>query len=324
MVVKFMGYDFGERHRAPPWFFPWMLHTDLPRMQEGGLNGMFFGIVVNPRSKNPTASVERQIHFITTQIAERYPDKIVRAETLNDFVQAQRDGKLAFWLSLEGAHELGGNLDKLEDWYKRGVRSITLAHFTNNEFAASSADAAADPAGLTDLGRRLICECNRLGIVIDIAHTHPVSFYQTLQLSKAPVIVSHTGVARIEKVFRNLTDEQIRAVAKNRGVIGLMFAGFWLNSKRWANMDDLLAHMNVVREVGGDDVLAIGSDFDGFIWTPRGMADVADLPVLTQTLLDAGYSEATLRKLWGENVIRVLRDVEMIGQQMRAAGVTCN
>lgn len=326
MVVKFMDYDFGERHSAPGWFYPWKLHTDLPRMQEGGLNGMLFGIVVNPRSKDPTASVERQIKFINEEIAGRYPDKIVVAESVDDFLHAHREGKIAYWLALEGAHELGNSLDleKLVDWYGRGVRSIGLAHFTSNEFAASSADKGAERPGLTPLGRRLICEANRMGIVIDLAHTHPVSFFETLELTQAPVIVSHTGVASQNEVFRNLSDDQIRAVAKNRGAIGVMLAGFWLNPNRWASIDDLLDHIDVVRDVGGIDALAFGSDFDGFIWTPRGIKDVADLPVITQAMLKRGYSEEDLRKFWGENVIRVFRDVEMIGRTLRESGATCD
>ncbi|RMF16672.1 MAG: peptidase [Candidatus Dadabacteria bacterium] len=324
MVARFVGYDYGERHRGPGWFFPWMLHTDLPRLEEAGVNGLLFGIVVNPKSGDPAASVDRQVAWIRREIIGRYPDRITIPQDIAGWRQAMSEGKIAAWMSLEGAHELGGSLDHLERWYRLGVRSVTLAHFTNNEFAATSADSSPDRPGLSTLGRRLVCEANRLGIVLDIAHTHPTSFREVLERSVAPVIVSHTGAADQLDVFRNLSEAQIRAVAARGGVIGAIFAGFWINQKRWASMDDLADLIDIIYQQGGPDAVAIGSDFDGFIWTPRGLRDAAALPALTQKLLERGYSQEDLRKLWGENALRVFDRVEAVARQLQKEGATCS
>lgn len=323
MVARVMGYDFGVTHPAPRGFMPWRLHADLPRLEAGGVDGLLFGLVVSPANDDPIASVERQLDYIHNEILARYPERITLATSAADFERAAAAGKIAVWMSLEGAHELGGRLDVLERWHRRGVRSLTLAHFSSNEFAASSADRSPERPGLSADGRRLICEANRLGWLIDLAHTHPVSFFEALRLTQAPVIVSHTGVRRKEDVFRNLSDEQIRAVGRNGGVIGVIFAGFWLDSSTWASIDTLIDHMDVVRDLAGIDALAIGSDFDGFIWTPRGLRDAADLPVLTQALIDRGYDRESLEKLWGKNVLRVLAEVEAVALRLQAQGATC-
>jgi len=321
MVVRNVGYDFGHRHRPPAWFAPWRLQADLPRMEAGGLNAAFFGIVVNPWYDDPVGSVDSQLAYYHAHLIDKYADRIVVARSWEDYDEARKQGKIAVSFALEGAHELGGDLAPLGRWMQLGVRSITLAHFTSNAFAGSSADP--DGGGLTPRGRRLICEMNRHGLVIDLAHAHPETFSEVLALTRAPVIVSHTGVAPVEPTFRNLTAAQIRAVADNGGVIGVMFAGFWLDSSRWPTVEAIVDHADVVRRLAGSEHLAIGSDFDGFIYTPRGLRDVADLPVLTQAFVRRGYTPDELRNVWGANMLRVLREVEATGRELRRQGLDC-
>ncbi len=323
MVARVMGYDLGDRHRSPRWFVPWKLHADLPRLLEGGVSVVVFGIVVNPLVADPVASVERQIAFIRDSIVAANPNLIAIATDTDDIRRIVNSGRIAAWMSLEGAHELGGRLENLEIWRAQGVRSITLAHFSDNEFAYSSASGSGG-GGLTPAGRQLVCEANRLGIVLDLAHTHQESFYEALASTRAPVIVSHTGVAPIQPTFRNLTTRQIAAVADNGGVIGIMLAGYWLDQGRWASVNTLVDHIDVVRDVGGNGTLAIGSDFDGLIWTPRGIRGAEDLPVISQALLDRGYTPDQLTGFWGENAMRVFRDVENVSRQMQESGEDCD
>ncbi len=325
MVTRAFRYDFGKRHRAPLGFMPWMLHVDLPRAAEGGLDAALFGIVVSPFESDPVAAVDRQLDYIEQEILARYPGRIRVAHEIADFGRAASEGALAIRFALEGAHELGPHLDveQLDRWHARGVRSLGMAHFHSNAFAASSADKAPENAGLGPEGPRLICELNLRGWAIDVAHTHPVALDQVLKVTQAPVIVSHTGIASRRATFRNLDERQIRALAENGAVIGVIYAGLWLREERWANLDDVAEHIEAVRDFAGIDHVALGSDFDGFIWTPLGMRDVTDLPGLTQHLADRGWSAPDLRKLLGGNVMRVLHEIENRGAELRAKGTDC-
>lgn len=325
MVTRAFRYDFGKRHAAPLGFMPWMLHVDLPRAAEGGLDAALFGLVVSPFDPDPVASVDGQLDYVEKEILARHPGKIRIAHELADFGRAATEGALAIRFSLEGAHELGPKLDTelLDRWHARGIRSLTMAHFHSNAFAASSADLKPAEPGLGPEGPRLICELNLRGWAIDVAHTHPVALDQILKVTRAPVIVSHTGIATRRPSFRNIDEQQIRALAANGAVIGIIYAGWWLREDRWANLDDVAEHIEAVREIAGIDHVALGSDYDGFIWTPLGMRDVADLPGLTQHLADRGWSAPDLRKLLGGNVMRVLHEIEHRAAELRAAGTDC-
>lgn len=327
MVARAMRYDLGRRHAAPLGFMPWMLQFDLPRAREGGLDAALFGLVVSPFEPDPVAAVERQLDWVEANLLQRYPEQIVLAHELEDFDRAAAEGRLAIRFALEGAHGLGEVLDPalLDRWHARGVRSLGFAHFHSNAFAASSADLGLAPeaAGLSEAGRRLVCELNLRGWAIDVAHVHPVALAEILAETRAPVIVSHTGIDRHRASFRNLDDDQLRALADNGAVIGIIFAGVWLRWPGIATLDDLADQIELVRDLVGVEHLALGSDYDGFIWTPRGMRDVADLPVLTQRLRDRGWSDTDLQALMGANVRRVLAEIETAGAQMRAEEKPC-
>ena len=319
-----LGYDLGKYNDTPEGWMPWILQADLPRMVEGGLDSMMLGLVVVGGDQDPVGTIESQLDFAEREVFGRYPHLIELARTAEDFERIHNEGKLAAWFSLEGAHTLGGSLDHLQQWYDRGVRSITMAHFSSNEFAASNADANPDRPGLSELGRRLVCEANRMGIVLDVAHTHPKSLTETVSLSQAPVIVSHTGIASVVPTFRNLKDEHIRMIRDKGGVVGVLFATNWTGENNNATLDDIMDHIDAVRALGGVESLAVGTDYDGVVEVPADLRDVTELPKLTAGLMARGYSEDDLRAMWSGNILRVFRDVERVAAKLQAEASGCD
>ncbi|MEA2625187.1 MAG: rane dipeptidase, partial [Candidatus Binatota bacterium] len=206
---------------------------------------------------------------------------------------------------VEGAHALEGDLGALDSFHAAGVRLLGLAHFFDNEFSGS-AHGMRKP-GLTDRGRELVGECERRGIVIDLAHASPAAIDDVLGIARRPPIVSHTGVQATSPSVRNLSDAQIRAVAAAGGVIGI---GFWKTAAGGRSAADVVRSVRHVIETAGDDHVALGSDFDGAVAVPF---DAAGLPALTAAMIDAGIGDESIRKVLGDNALRVLRAVLPIG-----------
>lgn len=313
LIIEGLGYDFGERHWPPFGFMPWMGHVDIPRAREGGLDAMFLGIVANPLWGDGREQVRKTLRVAHEQVLQRYGGQIELARTADDFPRIAAKGKIAVQFLLEGAHGLGataGAEDFLDEMYAQGVRVVGLAHFTNNDYAASSASGDPDRPGLSEAGKRALRHMNDIGMAVDLAHAHPESFREAAAMSKAPVIVSHTGVAAKKDVFRNLQDWQIKAVAKTGGVIGVMFAPQWLSTDLHPPTQTIVDHMLHIKKLVGAKYIALGSDYDGFIWMPKGMWDVTDLPKLTDAMLASGFTPEEVKGILGENILRVLREIE--------------
>jgi microsomal dipeptidase-like Zn-dependent dipeptidase len=239
-----------------------------------------------------------------TELAERRPDelRIVRTrEDLDAVLEARaRGGRLVGGLlSVEGAQALDRDPANLKLLYEAGVRMIGLAHFFDNEFAGSAH--GLERGGLTPAGETLVREMERLGVVVDLAHASPTTIEDVLRLSSRPPVVSHTGVRGTCDNNRNLSDDQIRAVARTGGVIGI---GFWADAVGGTQPADIARAAVHAVEVAGDDHVGLGSDFNGAVATSF---DVSQLPVVTQALLDAGLSPTSVHKILGENAIRVVR-----------------
>jgi membrane dipeptidase len=207
------------------------------------------------------------------------------------------DGKLSYFHGVEGAHAIEGKLSRVSELRERGVLFIGLVHLRDNEIGGSS---SGTDRGLTELGRKLIGEMNRSGVLIDLAHASTTTFFEAVELTTLPPIVSHSGVRAVHDTWRNLADDQIRAVAARGGVVGVMLAPPALRAK---SVEEAVRHLEHVIEVGGEDAAAIGSDFDGYV---DPAIDASGLPALTELLLRRGHSEERVRKFLGENVLRVL------------------
>jgi len=202
-------------------------HIDLPRMREGGLDAAFFSIWVDPRKYKDDGAVERALQLIATiyEQVERHPDDLLLARTAGDIRRAHREGKVALLMGLEGGHPIEDNLRILRTYAELGVRYMTLTHSINNNWGDSSTD---EPVhnGLTDFGRQVVRELNRLGIIVDISHVSDKSFYDALEVTQAPVIASHSSCRALVGIPRNMSDDLLRAVAKNGGVVQIAF-GCW-------------------------------------------------------------------------------------------------
>ncbi len=307
---SFIGYDIGKRHRTVIPRNPFCNHIDIPRAMEGGLNITGQGVVVHTFNRsNYFLRGDRMTARILKGI-ERNSDKL---ELVLDGTQAREAagrGKIGVFIGLEGAHILTGKIEAIEYFHSKGVRYLTLGHFIENEAVYSSNDKVNAGKGLKPFGRDLVRELEAHRMMVDITHVAPGCFWDIVKLATRPLIASHTGIRSVFEHWRNLDDEQLRAVAETGGVIGIMFQPHFLTNKFWrCSLDTVVAHIERCMEVAGEDHVALGSDFDGFITTPDGLADVSGLPNLTQRLFDRGHSKDVLRKFLGENFLRVFDEV---------------
>jgi membrane dipeptidase len=308
-VLLRLGYDLGQRHEPPLPMNALGFHLDLPRMREGGLNAQFFGLTSFPTRwilGGPASTVDRQLDALEDAEAAnaRTFALVTRAAEVRD---ARAAGQVAGLRGIEGAHALEGDLDRLAHFAKRGVVYLGLLHFSSNEAGAPAKGRGRDESlGLTDFGRELVDELNRLKVLVDLTHINRKGFLEAARRSRSPVIVSHTGVLGAHAHWRNIDDEQIRAVAQGGGCVGVIFSRLYLGHQ---GLEGVCTHLEHLIKVGGEDTPALGSDFDGMVTPPRGLGDASELPNLTRALLSRGLSRDQVSKILGENVLRVLASV---------------
>jgi membrane dipeptidase len=300
-----LGYDLAARHdRVMPKWVNYVGHVDLPRLREGGVAGQFFTFWTTPYPERGCAkSVADQLDALDGAMT-RHPDDLRWTRTGADVRAAKAAGAIASLGGIEGGQALEGDLAAIEAFSRRGVRYLGLLHFTQNAIGRPAKGRGADPAvGLTAFGRDVVRECERCGVIVDLAHINRRGYFEALELVSLPPMVSHTGVAGVHEHWRNIDDEQLRAVADKGGCVGIIFARKFLGS---SSIDAVVDHLLHIIDVAGDDVPALGSDFDGFVVPPEGLEDIAALPNLTVALARRGVPPRVLEKILGGNVLRVL------------------
>jgi membrane dipeptidase len=315
------GFDVGSRARDG--------HTDIARLKEGGVGATFFAAYVASRYVEGNHSANRALQMIDSvrhDIAGRYPNDFFFATSVKDIEEAHKQGKIAALIGIEGGHAIEDSVRLLRDYYALGVRYMTLTHTNTNGWADSSGDMANAQVkhhdGLTDFGKDVIREMNRLGMMVDISHVADKTFWDALAVSNAPIFASHSSARALTNVPRNMTDEMIVALAKKGGVVDVNFNCGFISQKSAdaearkekpprATLADVVAHIDHIRKIAGIDAVGIGSDFDGIECTPEGLEDVSKYPSLTRALLEKGYSAEDIRKIYGGNFLRVMRAVEM-------------
>ena len=307
---RLLGYDVSRRHGSWLPGNPFFNHIDIPRAQQGGLNITGQGVVTHPL--RASRCFERGMRMIDTILKEvgRNAEALQIALDARQAREAVARGKIAVFIGVEGGHMLSGKLEAVERLQRKGMRYLTLAHFSENEAVYSSNDRRNADRSLKPFGRELVQELQRQRVMIDLAHVAPGCFRDVVQMASRPVIVSHTGMKGVYDMWRNLDDEQAAAVAGTGGVIGIIFASVYLNGHPFrCDLDAVVAHIEHCLRVAGEDHVALGSDWDGFVTPPRELNSVHRLPSLTRLLLERGHQPRTVRKLLGENFLRVFEQV---------------
>jgi membrane dipeptidase len=304
MWARWTGYQLNRRHRAPLLRAAFMGHVDVPRMVDGGVGAQFFGLVSLPFAhRGMVRVIDEQIDELDRQIAA-YPDVLCKATSIAGIEDAARRGVRAALLGIEGAHALEGDLERVAHFARRGVRYLGVVHFSRNEAGCPAyGHGRSDAEGLSAWGRELVQACEANGVVVDLAHLNRTGFLQACAMATRPPIVSHTGVCGAFPHWRNIDDAQLRAVAERGGVVGVIFCPRFLGGTA---ITDVVRHLRHVIDVAGEDVAALGSDWDGMIVPTPGLRDAAHLPRLTDALLAAGYGERVIGKVLRRNVARVL------------------
>jgi membrane dipeptidase len=351
------GFDLGARNALGS--------IDIPRMREGGLGAIFFSIWIPSKITGPEA-VKRalsQIDAVHEQV-RKHSDDLVLVTTAEGIREAHRQGKIAALIGVEGGHMIASDLGVLRRYAALGARYMTLTHSGNAEWADSST-AKPEHNGLSEFGKDVVREMNRLGMIVDISHVSDKTFADVLEVSKAPVFASHSDCRAICDAPRNMTDDMIRALAVKGGVIQINYhVGFlsqeFRNAERahpeWdkaialevqkrcgerqgcqliegdrvtreyvlrgdlprVDWTKIIEHIDHAVKVAGIDHVGLGSDFDGANM-PFGMEDASKLPQITNALLEKGYSEGDVKKILGENTLRVMAEVERVGRELTAA-----
>lgn len=322
------------------------VHTDIPRLRAGGVGAQFWSVYVPAtlsESEILTATFE-QVAAVQ-EMTRRYPADLVAARTVDEVVAAHRDGRIASLMGAEGGHSIGGSLGVLRCLYVLGVRYLTLTHNHNVGWADSATDEP-DCGGLTDFGREVVAEMNRIGMIVDLSHTSADTMRAALAVSTAPVLFSHSSARAVCDSPRNVPDDVLAAMAAGGGTCMVTFVPQFVSQQcaDWisdmlqdaaaegvdardyvgfkafmatrgaqrpvATVADVVAHVEHVREVAGIDHVGLGGDYDGIDALPVGLEDVSCYPTLFAALAERGWSAAELRKLAGENALRMLRDVE--------------
>ena len=308
-----LGYDLALRHERPmPRFANVVGHVDLPRLREGGVAGQFFSFWTTPKPERGCArAVTTQLDALDRAMAA-HPEQLAWTRTGADVRAAKATGKIAALGGIEGGQALEGQLDTIEAFSRRGVRYLGLLHFSANAIGRPAKGPGSDPdVGLTAFGRDVVRECERTGVIVDLAHINRRGFFDAIELATVPPMVSHTGVLGVHEHWRNIDDAQIRAVADRGGCVGIIFSRKYLGS---ASIEAVVDHLLHLIDVAGDDVPALGSDFDGFVVPPEGLEDIAALPNLTVALSRRGVPTRVLEKILGGNVMRVLDSVPAWGR----------
>lgn len=352
------NFDIGVKNSPP------QSRVDFPRMKEGGLDAMFFAAFTSQRERTAENTenaykTANQMIDATYAACNKYSNLAEVATKSSDAARIEKTGKRAIYIGMENGFPIGTNINRIKEFYNRGVRYITLCHSSNNDICDSSTDKKGpEHNGLSDFGVQVVQEMNKLGMMIDVSHISDKSFYDVIRLSKAPVIASHSSVRAIAGHNRNMTDDMIKTLAKNGGVIQICLLDDYIKDpdtstvyyqkrkelnqvfdtkydsmteeekkvfrnewkilkekypKTLPTVADCVDHIDYVKNLVGIDYVGIGSDFDGGGGLD-GCADVSEFPSITAEMLERGYTEEEIRKVWGGNFFRVFEAVEKMAK----------
>ncbi|NLJ99041.1 MAG: membrane dipeptidase [Tissierellia bacterium] len=298
-------------------------HIDIPKLQAGGLNVPFFAAYTSGYYGNTPRSISRTLALINALhwTEENNSDVFKITTSLKEIEKAVHEGKIAAVPTIEGAYSLDEDnaIELLHQYYDLGIRAVGFTWNSSNDLGEGANRQYGDPertpssGGLTKLGEEVAKEMNRLGMVIDVSHMAESTFWDVINVSKAPIIASHSGMHSLRNHQRNLTDQQLKALAKNGGVVGVVFYPEFLTYERPNYIKDYVDHIDYAVNLIGIDHVGIGSDFDGGP-LPDDLKDSSELYKVTEELVRRGYKKQDIEKLLGKNTLRVLKEVEKVAQ----------
>ncbi len=338
---------------------PTPYRTSIESMKKGGLTAEFFSLYVKPWYVEHGGSTRRTLDMIDSvyRAVERHPRDLMIATSVADIRLAKRQGKIAALMGIEGGHAIEDSLATLREFYRLGVRYMTLTWNNTNNWADAGRGEKRHN-GLSDFGKEVVREMNRLGMLVDVSHVSDDTMSDALDVSKAPIIASHSSARALSNVPRNIPDDLLRRIAKNGGVVQVNFYSVFVDTdtvspqsaerdrrvkaqqdaidekykddpERRAEESDkleaanplpplpiskLIDHIDHIVKIAGIDHVGIGADFDGANDMPEGAQDVSMLPNITYELLKRGYSERDIRKILGENLLRVMAEAERVAR----------
>ncbi|KAG8222110.1 hypothetical protein J437_LFUL000874 [Ladona fulva] len=350
---QILNFDFSaDLRKVEPWSRSNWSHTDLLRMREGMVGAQLWSAFVPCRSQHMDAvQIALEQVDLLRRLIRLHSKHLHLVSTSEEVWEAHRLGRIASILGIEGGHAIGNSLAILRSFYDLGVRLLTLTHACNTPWAdcSSAGEVKAfgsslpedHQPGLTEFGKVVVHEMNRLGMIVDLAHTSYATMREVLTVSQAPVVFSHTASHALCPTPRNLPDDILKLVAKNGGVVMVSFYSHFLTCNETSTMDDVIAHINHIRSVAGIDHIGIGSGFDGIDRTPIGLEDVSRYPHLFARLINPNntmntalptsasssttvlphWDENDVKKLAGLNFLRVLTAVEEVRSRWKEKSV---
>lgn len=334
------------------------IHTDIGRLREGGVGAQFWSVYVPANTVESGVSHQmtlEQIEIVNAMLT-RYPETFEKALTVEDVLRARRSGKIASLIGVEGGHAIENSLEKLRRLFDLGARYMTLTHSESLDWADSCSDQA-NSDGLSEFGREVVREMNRLGMLVDLSHVSQATMQDALDTSRAPIIFSHSSARGVADHPRNVPDAILKQLPANGGVVMVNFySGFVVpesaeNTRTMfergralreeygddqaaidreqalyrvrhpilpGSVHDVANHIDHLVQVAGIEHVGIGSDFDGIGTVPKQLEDVSMYPVLTQVMLDRGFTEQAIHKIMSENILRVLGEAEKVAKELRA------
>ncbi|MBP3953871.1 dipeptidase [Gemmata sp. G18] len=335
-------------------------HTDIPRLKKGNVGAQFWSAWVPSSTAKKGTAVKMTLEQIDVihELARRYPDTFEMAYGTEDILRVRKSGKIASLIGIEGGHAIDNSLALLRDYYKLGARYMTLTHSDSLDWADSCSDAP-KANGLTPFGVDVVHEMNRLGMLVDLSHVSPATMKAALKATKAPVIFSHSSAFAVADHARNVPDDVLKLVKENGGVVMVNFYSGFLTPegaramklmfekdrelkkqfpndeakyreayREWAKDNDypagdvrnIVDHIDHIVKVAGIDCAGIGSDFDGVPKLPAQMSDVSCYPLITQLMLDRGYTKEQIHKVLGGNLMRAFAGAEKVSRDWAKGG----
>lgn len=301
------------------------LHTDIARLKKGGLKAQFWSVYVPAAADKNGDALAQTLHQISIvkSMVKRYPETFEFASTADDIDRIVKAGRIASMMGVEGGYSIENEISNLRRLYDEGCRYMTLTHSKSLTWADSATD---EPKvnGLSDFGRDVIREMNRLGMLVDLSHVSPETMRQSLAVTRAPVMFSHSSARAICDHPRNVPDDVLKLVKQNGGIVMVNFFSAFVaptdvlkqNKEARGTLHDVVDHIDHIARVAGVDHVGIGSDFDGVPRLPHQLESVATYPLITQELLNRGYDRESIHKILGGNMMRVLRGAEQVKREL--------